>query len=118
MLSCYLHVGAFGWLPPLVIVFLKLSVLFTAWKSSLVLYAALLALGEGEFSQEIRKERQFVTADVYYIGIIIAASLMFTRLLQQSRGFLAKKRGTHEFCRQGGKLLLGRTRVLPSESFY
>ncbi len=56
MLSCYLHVGGFGWLPPLVIVFLKLSVLFTAWKSSLVLYAALLALGVGEFSQEIYSE--------------------------------------------------------------
>ena len=67
MLSCYLHVGGFGWSTPLVIVFLKLSVLFAAWKSSLVLYAVLLAFGVGEFSQEIQKERQFVTADVYYI---------------------------------------------------
>ncbi len=48
---------------------LKLCMLFAAWKSSLVLYAILLAFGVGDFSQEIRKESQFVTADVYYIGI-------------------------------------------------
>jgi hypothetical protein len=76
-------------------VFLKLSVLFAAWKST-CLYAVLLAFGVGEFSQDIREESQFVAADVFYIGI--AASL---RLLQQRRGFLAQKAARVSFVVRG-----------------